>query len=1172
MNRALKAVGVASVALLVVACDSDDGGNDGAAGTSGAASGGEGGQAGARATAGGAAGMAGGAAGSGVDAGAGGATNSGGSSGSSGAAGRDLPQAGSAGAMDLGGEIALPQQPSGITLRLDSVVYEPGDTVEVELDFGDIDPGEERITIALACPDTGDAEPVFLDRASGNRFVASGQTPLTFSGSDPEDGELTVAPGELLHALYIVDRSASALADVEEDMVTDFGLIATDDTPSSDVEPALALTEDEGEPAAGAKAVGTLLPEGGLPVQIATEELIVFPKDDAELEAFLDQSGGSVIAEQVVDGGDGAARDRAVLVAVEPGQADPSHLGVLRQLFGETEALLVSRADVERILVLALEFQLEGFLVAVNPRLQFHGAPSISETEADNLTHTMQMVPARGVTEPCVPGDAERPCVENVPALWAFTALWDADVQEVNVGVLDIGFAPNTDFREPSSGSLVQCDMTVRSSPGYRCAAGAAEGPPTVGNSFFGDRSWHGTGVVTTIGGVVNDGFGAAGVAGLNAVPQLYKYDFLSYAFEIGGGILKALSDGASVINVSGGYPCRVITNVGPDFDVCSIEGRAGICAIVTASVHAAAATVCATLGGIPIVGGVACGAAVGGAVVATNACVSTLALGDVRSPMASAVARAARAGVPVVTIAGNRLSRESLPEVIRDWVNISDARTESWGIVPAMIPETIVAAAVDPDLDNAHFYGERVDVWAPIRSAYMSPSSVDDPDSALVLGSLGGTSAAAPFVTGVVAAMQALNENLNPATESLTAAQRSGIVSEIRALLTASENSFSNAELLALGYSDQPEERRRLIDPLAAVRAAAAPVLPELAGYDASLNFSEALVSDDTAAEATLLEVNVPATGTLVDIPAAGSATATTEDQDWYRFTVPDLGSASPLQVNLELVYPLDWGRVGLSGEGIVVQSRSSSGESALDTYAMVGEPGQVFTFRVAAAPGEDNVYRITAQLPEVALPGVEIVEPITTVPVCADQDITLLATARYALFPSFVVPSEAIEWFEGTASLGQGSEITASFPVGEHTITARAYGADEAEATLTFAATDCTGDAPEVSIISPTPPVANVIYDGYDDELELWYVDIAVEGTGTDTEDGTLPGSSLIWRTDRTDIQDEDLGTGDSATIRLYSDDCFGVTHTIRLEAADSDGNPASPDTFQVFIYTVC
>ncbi len=1169
MQGLWKTVGLAMASAALVGCGSDGrggpagGGGDGGRGN--ATTGGAETEGGAPAT-GGAEAAAGAAAEAGTLA-EGGALASGGSSGAAttgGSAGR-VGIGGAGGAIELGGEVTSPVEPSGIRLRLDSVVYAIGDSVTLELDFGDRDPGVDALIVALASPDSGDGEPVELTRDAANRF-SSAPIPLTDAAVVADDGALTVAEGEMFHGLYFVDRTIAALADVEEDMVTDFALVASVSAVPSVVEPDLAMTDDEVAPAAGAKAVGTLLPDGGRPVQLATEELILFPTNDDELADFLALSGGTLIAEQIVDRGDGEDNGRAVLVGVDPGRADPDHLGVLRELFGETGTLYASREDVLRIVALALTYQAEGFVVAVNPRLQMQDAPAISGVESANVTHTMQMVASADSTGPCVPGDGARECVENVPAVWTYTALWDADDREINVGVLDIGFAPNADFRAPSSGSPVQCDMTVRSSPGYTCGAGAAEGPPTVGNSFFGDRSWHGTGVVTTIGGVVNDGFGAAGVAGLNAVPMLYKYDFLSYAFEMGGGILRAVADGASVVNISGGYPCRVLTTIGPDFDICSIEGRAGICAIVTASVHAAAATVCATLGPIPIVGAAACGAAVGGAVAATNACISTLALGDVRSPMASAVARASRAGVPVVTIAGNRLSRETLPAVIRDLVDVDDARTESWGIVPAMIPQTIVAAAVDSNLDNVHFYGSRVDIWAPIRTAYLSPSSVDDPSSSLALGTIGGTSAAAPFITGVVASMQALNPDLDPATASLSDAERRAIVATIKDLLTADANTFSNAELRARGYTNQPEERRLLVDPLAVVQAAAAPMLPDLTGYDVSLNFSEAVAANDTPGDAVPLTIGEPTTGTIVSIPASGSETDVA-DEDWFVFTMPDLGSAAPGLARIELAFPQGWGTLALDGDGLVLESRGT-----VSTYAVVTDPGTAVTFRVIAGAGADNVYRVTVLEPEPALPMVSILEPVNGGSVCAATPTPLEATASFPLFPSVTVPGSALVWYDGASTLGTGTSSSATFALGEHTILARAYGSTDAQATTTFQAIDCSGEPPTVSILSPTAPVPDAFYDGYDNAMGLWYVDLVVQGSGNDLEDGALSGTSLTWSTNRTDIQDAVLGTGTNPTLRLYSNDCFGVTHTIRLEAVDSDGNPSSPQTFQIFIYTIC
>jgi len=48
---------------------------------------------------------------------------------------------------------------------------------------------------------------------------------------------------------------------------------------------------------------------------------------------------------------------------------------------------------------------------------------------------------------------------------------------------------------------------------------------------------------------------------------------------------------------------------------------------------------------------------------------------------------------------------------------------------------------------------------------------------------------------------------------------------------------------------------------------------------------------------------------------------------------------------------------------------------------------------------------------------------------------------------------------------------------------------------------------------------------------------------GTRTDPEDGSLSGGSLLWTTNRTDLQTGTLGTGGTITVRLYSDTCSGA-----------------------------
>ncbi|XXX78794.1 S8 family serine peptidase [Sorangium sp. So ce134] len=1057
------------------------------------------------------------------------------------------------------------ERPPKLALRLDRVVYDAGDALSVTLDPGGVDLGPGPLTIALAAPETGDVELLDLV-ASRAGFASTAPLRVEAGGSGAfNDGALSAQPGKLFYAQYFVDKARAPQGALEEDVVFDFALLADPAAGAPTVDAAVAMSDDERR--AGAKPNGTLLPRGGLPVQIATRELVLYPADGDELEAFLRATGGSVRAtlESEEEGG----RD-AVLVEVDPSGERAPDATALRALLGERDPLYASNAGALQIASLAMKLQLDGYLVAVNPRLQLQGAPEISATEEGNLTHSMKMTPARGREIPCVPGDASRPCVGNVPSVWAFNALWEKDEERIHVAVLDMGFAPTDDLRWPERGDLIACDMTEGWFGGHRCGPGAAWGPPTVGNSFFGGRSWHGTGVVATIGAKVNNGIGAAGVAGQVAVPMLYKYDTAAYAFEIGRGIRLAVSHGASVVNVSGGYPCRILTNIGPDVDICSPEGRLGICGVVTAGAHAAAAAACAAAGAIPIVGALACAAALGSAAAATAACVATLAFGDLKGPISAGVRSAAAAGVPVVTIAGNTLSRGSLPPVVRDLVDLSDPRTERWGIVPAMIPETIVAGAVNGRLDNAEFYGDRVDIWAPIPTAYLAPESVDDIDSPRVIQRpLGGTSAAAPFITGVIADMQAANRRLNPRSEGLSAAERSRIVARIKEILLSPDNTFSNAELAALGYADQPDRRRKLVNPLAAVMAAAdVPDVAAMGFSDTSLNFSELLARNDTAETATPLPLGGSISGTILTLPADQPMTVA-PDVDFYRLELP-ASPAGPQEITVTLEMPdaTTYGHVTIAQGRLMAVSVSPTRR----TYRVVAEAGERIVFSVGAAMGEDNVYRVTASAPAPARPIGSITQPASAVEVCANEEMTLTAEVLFPGFDEVIVPDARIRWHVNGASHGTGRSLTTSFSEGTSRVELLAYDDPAPLDSVLLSARPCTDDAPVASVVTPAGDVEFDAWDGYDSERSRWFKDITLVGAATDTEDGPLSGESLVWTTDRITEQPAELATGSSVVARLYSGECFGDTHRITLQAIDSGGNRSAPVMRTVTIWQLC
>jgi hypothetical protein len=231
-----------------------------------------------------------------------------------------------------------------------------------------------------------------------------------------------------------------------------------------------------------------------LPIQVPVDELILIPSSAKELNQFLLETKGKVLRTDVLPEAANERQPSAHLVRVDPASAKLEHLSQMRALFTDEKPLFGSKSDVLRIYALALHFKMEGYAVGVNPRLGFAGLPAGNPVERDNITRTMGL---------------ELPIL-NVPQVLTFMALWDTDEQQIPVAFLDMGFAPNFDFRTPPGG-IVECDLEGSSIvdgllSGFRCGPGVAVGPPTVGASFFGDPVWHGNGVVTIAGGVVNNG------------------------------------------------------------------------------------------------------------------------------------------------------------------------------------------------------------------------------------------------------------------------------------------------------------------------------------------------------------------------------------------------------------------------------------------------------------------------------------------------------------------------------------------------------------------------------------------------------------------------------------------------------------------------------------------
>ncbi len=204
---------------------------------------------------------------------------------------------------------------------------------------------------------------------------------------------------------------------------------------------------------------------------------------------------------------------------------------------------------------------------------------------------------------------------------------------------------------------------------------------------------------------------------------------------------------------------------------------------------------------------------------------------------------------------------------------------------------------------------------------------------------------------------------------------------------------------------------------------------------------------------------------------------------------------------------------------------------------------------------------------------PTVDITGPLPGT-FCVNEDVTFSANVVDINEVGGTLTGSAVAWRVGSAAaFATGKSVTRSFTsAGVYQVIVRATDPlaayDEDSVTITI--DPCINQPPSVAITTPSTD-QTLFYDGYDDGLALWYTDVSLVGSASDPEDGTLSGGSLVWTTNRSDIQAPVLGTGTSVSVRLYSDTCTGVTHTITLTATDS-GSVSRNAMRSIRIYTIC
>ena len=849
---------------------------------------------------------------------------------------------------------------SQVFLKLNKRFYSSGDLLSASVKLKGTVPMYQDFVVFVS-PKTGDAEGLKLKSIHAAEYSTEGELKILIGlNKEKNDGVLTVQPGEVIVAYYYTSNLKEPKQGVQKqknqpDVISEFAFVrGTENYRASFLTGKnYALQQNE-----AADNAASILVEGQVPVQIAKSQLIFYSNDDQQWKDFLQYSNCKMIGSIPADTKNGKT---AYLVEVSVKEQNINDLGQLRQFLGYKQKVVCSDEEALKLVQFCALANLDGFAVSLNPRMQFHSG----ENENKAWEKVFANPPGTGETIPASFTDN----FTNVPKAWNYMAIWDRDVVPVRIGIIDYGFAPTSDYR--NAATMVQC---VANPVSVSCSPGAAMGAPTVGASLFGRRVWHGNAVEGRSGGVLNNNFGTAGTGGQVAVPMAIKMSGAeTYAFNMGGAIRAAVNNGADVINISGGFPCRALTSLG-DFSYCDPGTRGAICAVLFPIVETGAIIACSALGWIPFAGPfLVAGCIATATAVYITACVAQFALANPGEIISSAVQFAKSRGVPVVVSAGNVITAADLsgvPAELRPFINLDPNRmtVEDWEIVPAGLPDVICVGAANPTSPyaNNQVFGRRVDVWAPEDGDYMAPDNGDipaGPGNPIVLKrDFNGTSSAAPFITGLIADAMAVNPQFNRSTSTNVG----GIVAGLRNLISTS--AWSAAELPA----DPSGRRRNLVNPVGFLKAVGfAPgspipnVSPSIYGDNWNVESTEN-TDDVTPTVLPYTSAGTTRSGSIISIPGSGGA-ANITDVDRYHINI--LSTYRPVSgesVIIKLRTPTGsrFGNLTVRGTGITLLRTdvvsAAEDEKVFQGPAVIGG-GMTVDFSVeGATPDQDNIYLV--------------------------------------------------------------------------------------------------------------------------------------------------------------------------------------------------------------------
>lgn len=233
---------------------------------------------------------------------------------------------------------------------------------------------------------------------------------------------------------------------------------------------------------------------------------------------------------------------------------------------------------------------------------------------------------------------------------------------------------------------------------------------------------------------------------------------------------------------------------------------------------------------------------------------------------------------------------------------------------------------------------------------------------------------------------------------------------------------------------------------------------------------------------QAPSVNVDAPLTGATITHGAAVSVTATASDPDGSVVSVEFLDGATSLGTDASTPYAVDWSPNSIGAHILTARATDDGGATTTSPQVAV---------TVASPPNQPPTVSLTAPSEGATL---DQGAPATVSATAGDPDGRVVA----------------VEFFDGTNSLG----INTSSPyavtwtpasTGGHALTARAT--DDSGATTTSPPVGVivtpAGNQPPSGTI--TAPAGGSFFSGGET--------ISYAGTGTDPEDGNLPGSRFTW-----------------------------------------------------------